>query len=72
MSIKGCSQHLSPQDKDKSPTAIWVPSTLFRGAGSVRLWALSWISRPTKTPLPSMAALPSGLAHTNPFPPESL
>lgn len=66
MSSKCFSQHPSPQDKGKSPTAIWVPPTLFQGGGSVRLRALSWISQPPKTPLPSIADLPSGLLHTNP------
>lgn len=30
MNLKCSSQHLSPQDKDKSLTAIWILSTLFQ------------------------------------------
>ena len=72
MSSKCFSQHPSPQDKGKSPTAIWVPPTLFQGGGSVRLQALSWISQPPKTPLPSIADRPPSLLHTNPSPSECL
>ena len=72
MSRKCFSQHPSPQDKGRSPTAIWVPPTLFQGGGSIRLQALSWMSQPPKTPLPSIADVPSSLPHTNPFPSECL